>query len=51
VTVKDAIYFYTDFPAGALSGVEIIEHREDAVDVGVLIIEAVEGAGEPHRIR
>jgi hypothetical protein len=29
---------------------EIVEQAEDAVDVGVLVVEAIEGAGEPHRV-
>ena len=29
---------------------ELVEHRDDAVDVGVLVVKAVERAGEPHRV-
>ena len=29
---------------------DLVEHRDDAVDLGVLVVEAVKRAGEPHRV-
>ena len=29
---------------------EIVKHPQNSVDVGVPVVEIVEGAGEPHRI-
>jgi len=29
---------------------ELVEHRDDTVDVGVLVVEAVERVGEVHRV-
>jgi hypothetical protein len=35
---------------GRVIRLELIEHRDDAVDVGVLVVEAVERAGEADRV-
>src|SRR5271166_1551946 len=37
-------------PAGVLPGFEIVEQADNPVDVGVLVVETVEGAGEAHRV-
>jgi hypothetical protein len=36
--------------AVVLTHFEIVEHLEDAVDVSVLVVEAVQGAGEAYRV-
>jgi hypothetical protein len=36
--------------AGLLSRLEIVEQAENPIDVAVLVVEAVEGAGEAHRV-
>ena len=29
---------------------DLVEHRDDAVDVDILVVQTVERAGEPHRV-
>ena len=36
--------------AAPLASFEVTEHRQNAIDMGVLVVKAVERAGETHRI-